>query len=243
MFAVLPVTFGSVLASLAVVSIERRRSSDHTGAASLPLSITVPSSRFPLALSLCTICYHSISVFCWTMGVMVAMPPFFSSPLHMIGLLIRGASLVVVPVSQSSVTAVAPLPSPLFGVGVLLSAPAVMGVVPPSPAIASIPALPVFVTVPVMLLGVGVLVVSQPILPGILLPFSFRRPAGFVAVPGLHHERTVQVSHHVRMQVESRRHLAALFRVKFVEQGLTACPHVMSPQLVGPLLPHGHGLC
>lgn len=238
MFAVLPVTFGSILASLAVISIERRLSSDHTGAASLPLSITVPSSPFPLALSLCTICYHSISFFWWTMGVMVAMPPFFSSPLHMIGLLIRGASLVVVPVSQSSVTAVAPLPSPLFCLSVCLSAPTVMGVVPPSPAIASIPALPVLVMVPVMFLGVGVVVVSHPI-----LPFSFRRPAGFVAVPGLHHKWTVQVSHHVRMQVESRGHLAALFRVKFVEQGLTACPYVMSPQLVGPLLPHGHGLC
>lgn len=243
MFAVLPVTFGSIPASLTVVSIKRRLSSDHTGTASLPLSVTVPSSPFPPALSLCTIYYHSIFFFWWTMGMMMVMPPFFSSPLHMIGLLIRGARLVVVPVSQSSVTAMAPLPSPLFCLCVFLSTPTVMGVVPPSPAITSIPALPVLVTVPVMLLGVGVVVVSQPILPGILLPFSFRWPAGFVAVPGLHHERTVQVSHHVRMQVESRGHLAALFRVKFVEQGLTTRPHVMPPQLVGPLLPHRHGLC
>lgn len=164
---------GSILVYLAVVSIQCRLSSDHMRAASLPLSITVPSSSsspLPPVLGLCTIRYHPISLFWWTMGVMVAMPPFVSSSSHVIGLLLRGAGLVVVPVSLPSLAAVAPLPSPVFRLGtisVVISAPAVMGVVPPSPAVASIPALPVLVAVPVMLPGVRVEVVSQSILPGI----------------------------------------------------------------------------
>lgn len=234
MSSALPMTFGSVLVLLAVISIHYRLSSDHTGATSLPLSITIPSSSpLPLAISLCTVCYHPISLFWRTMGVVVAMHPFFSSSSHIIDLLFRGTAMAVVPVTLLSIVAMAPLPSPIFCLGavcVVISAPAMMGVVPPSPAIASIPALPVPVTVPVMLPGV-------PVLPG-LLPSSFRRPAGFVAVPGLHHEWPVQVSLHVRMQVEGGGHSPALLGVELVEQSLTARPHVVSPQLVGPLLPN-----
>lgn len=227
--------FGSALVLLAVVSIYCRLTSYHTGTAPLPLSITIPSSSspLPLAISLCAIRYHSVSLFWWTMGVVVAMYPLFSSSLHITGLLFRGAWVVVV--SLSSITAVASLPSPLCHLAticVLISVPAVMGVVPPSPAV--VPALSVPVPVPVMLPGVPV--------PG-LLPPPFRGSAGFVAVCGLNHKRPVQVCLHVRMQVEGGCHSAALFWVEFIEQSFTACPHVVSPQLVGPLLPNGHGLC
>lgn len=174
---------------------------------------------------------------------MVTMPSFFSSSSYVIGLLLRGAGLVMVPVSLPSIAAVAPVPCPLFCLGtvcIVISAPAVMGVVPPSPAIASIPALPVLVAVTVMLPGVRVEVVPQPVVLGIpcLFPSSFGRPAGFVTVPGLHHKRPVQVSLHVGMQVEGGGQPEALLGVELVEQSLTARPHVVSPQLVGPLLPH-----
>lgn len=168
---------------------------------------------------------------------MVAMPPFFSSSI-VIGVFLRGAGLVMVPVSLPSVAAVATVPSPLFHLGtvyVVVSAPAVMGVVPPSPAFASIPAVAIPVTVPVMPPGVSVEVVSNPI--PCILP-SFRRPAGFVAVLGLHHEGPVQMGLHVRMQVKGGGHLQTLLGVELVEQSLAARPHVVSPQLIGPLLPH-----
>lgn len=235
--------FGSILVPLTVVSIQCRLSSDHTRAAPLPLSITISSSSpLPPALSLRTIPYHPIPLFWWTMGVMVVVPSFFSSS-EVIDLLLRGACLVMVPVSLPSIAAVATLPSPLSYLGtvcVMISAPAVMGVGPPSPAFASLPALPVPVAVPVMLPGVRVEVVTRRVMPEIpcLIPSSFRRPAGFFAVLGLHHERPVQVSLHVRVQVEGGGHLEALLRVELVEQSLAARPHVVSPQLVGPLLPH-----
>lgn len=146
--------------------------------------------------------------------------------------------VVAVPVTLPSIAAVASLPSPfleLRTVAVVISASAVMGVVPPAPAIASLPALSIPVTVSVMLPGV-------PFVIGLQMP-TFRRPHGLVSPPGLDHQRPIQMSLHVGMQVEGGGHPAALLWVKLIEQSLAASPHVVSPQLVGPLLPHGHGLC
>lgn len=233
-----PLTSGPILVPLRVVSVQSGLSSDHTRAASLPLSVTVPP---PLAFSLCPVCYHPISLFWWTMRVVMAVPPFLPSS-RVIGLLVRGAGLVVVPVTLP-VTTLAPVPPPLFSLGaisVVISAPAVMDVVPSAPAVAPVSAVPVSVSVAVMLPGVRVEAVSRPV-PCRLLPSSLRRPAGFVSVPGFHHERPVQVSLHVGMQVEGGGHAEAFLWVELIEQGLTARPHVVSPQLVGPLLPHWHG--
>lgn len=172
------------------------------------------------------------------MGVVVAMDPFFSSS-PIAGLLLRGAVVMVVavPVALPSVAALASLPPPLLGlrpIAVVISAPAVMRVVPPAPALASLPALSVPVAVSVMLPGV-------PFVIGLQMA-ALRSPHGLVNPPGLYHERPIQMSLHVGMQVEGGGHAAALLRVKLVEQGLAAGPHVVSPQLVGPLLPDGHGL-
>lgn len=105
-----------------------------------------------------------------------------------------------------------------------------MGVVPPAPAIAPLPVLSVPLTVPVMLPGV-------PFVVGLQVP-ALRGPRRVVATPVLYDQRPVQMSLHVWMQVEGRGHPAALLWIQLVEQGLAARPHVVSPQLVGPLLPH-----
>lgn len=221
----LPVNFGSILVAFTVLSVQCGLSSDHTRGASLPFSITISSSSSPPALSLCTVRQHPIPLFWWTMGMVVAMSPFFHpSSSYIIGLLLRGAGRVVVPVS------LAPLPSPLFrlcAVIVVISVAAVMGVVPPSTAVASLLALPVPVSVAVVLPGVRVEVVSRPVLPGRVPGFllsSFGSPAGFVAVSVFHHERPVQVSLHVGVQVEGGGHPKALLGVELVKQGLAARP-------------------
>lgn len=234
---VLPVTFGASFVLLEVVSIPCRLGFDMR-AVSLPLPIAVSSSTLPLPISLGTICNRAVPLLWRPMGVVVAMGPFFSSS-HIVGLLLGRAIVMVVavPVALPSVAAVASLPSPLLGlrtIAIVISAPAVMGVVPPAPAIASLPALSVPVPVPVVLPGAPFLIrLQMPPLMG---------PHGLVNGPGLHHKRPIQMSLHVRMQVEGGGHLAALLWVKLIEQGLAAGPHVVSPQLVGPLLPHGHGL-
>jgi len=149
---------------------------------------------------------------------------------------------VVVPVSLPTITALAlaPLLSPLLCLGticIVFSAPAVMCVMPSSPAVTSIF---VPVTVAVMPPGVRVEAVPYPVLPGIrcLLLTPFRVPARFVAILALHHKGPVHVSLHVGMQVEGGGHSEAFFGIKLTEQGLTAGPYVVSPQLAGPLLPH-----
>lgn len=233
----LPVALASVFVLLEVVSIPGRLSSD-MGAVPLPLSVTVSSSTLPLPITLGPICDRAVSLLWRAMGVVVAMDPFFSSS-HVVGLLLGGAvvMVVVVPMTLPSVAAVAPLPSPLLwlrAIAVVISAPAVMSVVPPTPAIASLPVLSVPVTVSVMLPGV-------PFVIGLQMS-ALRSPRGVVATLVLHDQRPVQVSLHVWMQVEGRGHPAALLWIQLVEQGLAARPHVVSPQLVGPLLPHWHGL-
>lgn len=84
------------------------------GAMPLPLSITVSSFTLPLPITLGTICDRAVSLLWWTMGVVVAMDPFFSS--HVTGFLLRGAivMMVVVSVTLPSIAAVASLPSPLL---------------------------------------------------------------------------------------------------------------------------------
>lgn len=105
-----------------------------------------------------------------------------------------------------------------------------MRVVPPTPAIASLPVLSVPLTVSVVLPGVSFVIGLQM--------SALRSLRGLVAAPVLYYQRPVQVGLHVWMQVEGRGHPAALLRIQLVEQGLAARPHVVSPQLVGPLLPH-----
>lgn len=230
-------TFGAIFVLHQVVSIPCRLRFDMR-AVSLPLPVAVSSSTLPLPISLGTICDHAVPLLRWAMGVVVAMDPFFSSS-HIIRFLLGGAVVMVVavPVALPSVAAVASLPSPLLGlrtIAVVISAPAVMGVVPPAPALAPLPALSVPVTVSVVLPGVPFVIRLQ-------LP-TLRSPHGLVSPPGLHHKRPIQMSLHVGVQVEGGGHPAALLWVQLVEQGLAARPHVVSPQLVGPLLPHGHGL-
>lgn len=231
-------TFGAISVLLEIVSIPCRLGFDMR-AVSLSLPVAVSSSTLPLPISLGTICDHAVPLLWRAMGVVVAMDPFFSSS-HVLGFLLRGAVVMVVavPVTLPSVTAVASLPSPLLGlrtIAVVISAPAVMRVVPPTAAVASLLALSVPVTVSVMLPGVPFMIRLQ-------MP-NLSSPHGLVKAPGLYHKRPIQMGLHVRMQVEGRGHPAALLWVKLVEQGLAAGPYVVSPQLVGPLLPHGHGLC
>lgn len=209
------------------------------GAVSLPLPVAVSSSTLSLPISLGTICNHAVPFLWWAMGVVVAMDPFFSSS-HIISFLLGRAVVMVVavPVTLPSIAAVAPLPSPFLELGtiaIVISASAVMGVVPPAPALASLPALSVPVAVSVMLPG-------APFVIRLHMP-AFRRPHGLVSPPGLDHQRPIQMSLHVGMQVEGGGHPAALLWVQLIEQSLAARPHVVSPQLVGPLLPHRHGLC
>lgn len=230
-------TFGAIFVLLEVVSIPCRLGFDMR-AVSLPLPVAVSSSTLPLPISLGTICDHAVPLLWRPMGVVVAMDPFFSSS-RIVGFILRGAVVMVVavPVTLPSVAAVASLPSPLLGlrtIAVVISAPAVMRVVPPAPAVASLPALSVPVTVSVMLPGVAFVIRLQM--------SNLRSPHGLVNAPGLYHKRPIQMSLHVGVQVEGGGHPAALLWVKLVEQGLAAGPHVVSPQLVGPLLPHGHGL-
>lgn len=235
-------TFCPVLVLPAVLSVHRGLGFGRTGAAAPPLPIAVSSfSPPPFAISLGTVCDHPIPLFRRTVGVVVAMHSFFSPSSDVIPLLLGGATVVVVAVTLPSIAAVASLPSPvsrLSAVAVVFSAPAVVGVVPAAPAIASISVLPVPVTVAVMPPRVGVM----PGLPSFLLP-SFWKSAWFVSVSGLYHQWTVQVSLHIGMQVKGRGHSAPFLRVELVEQGLAARPHVVSPQLIGSLLPNGHGLC
>lgn len=47
---------------------------------------------------------------------------------------------------------------------------------------------------------------------------------------------------HVRVQVQGGGHAATLLGVQLVEECLAAGSHVVPPQLIGPLLPDGHGL-
>lgn len=110
----LPGTLVSIFVLPEVVSFPGRLSSD-MGAVPLPLSVTVSSSTLPLPIALGTICDGAVSLLWWAMGVVVAMDPFFSPP-HVVGLLLRGAivMVVVVPMTLPSVAAVAPLPSPLL---------------------------------------------------------------------------------------------------------------------------------
>lgn len=234
-------TFCPVLVLPAVLPVHRGLGFGRTGAAAPPLPIAVSSfSAPPFAVSLGTVCDHPVPLFWRTVGVVVAMRSFFSPSSDVIPLLLRGATVVVVPVTLPSIAAVASLPSPVSGLSafaVVLSAPAVVGVVPPSAAVASISVLPVPVTVAVMPPRVAVV----PGLPTFLLR-SFRKSARFVSVSSLYHQWTVQVSLHVGMQVEGRGHSAPFLRVELVEQGLAAGPHVVSPQLIGSLLPNGHGL-
>lgn len=105
-----------------------------------------------------------------------------------------------------------------------------MSVVPPSPAIASLPALSIPVPVSVMLPGV-------PFVIGLQMS-TLRCPCRLLTTPVLYYKWSIQMSLHIWMQVEGRGHPAALLWVKLIEQGLAARPHVVSPQLVGPLLPH-----
>lgn len=103
-----------------------------------------------------------------------------SSTPQIISFLLGGASLVVVvPVSLPSIVAVTPLPSPLFclrTVSIVISAPTVMGVVPPSPDISFISALPAPVVVAVMLPGVCVKVVILPEIPCYICLHSWTPP-------------------------------------------------------------------
>lgn len=144
---------------------------------------------------------------------MVVMPLIISSSssssLQVIIFLLRGAGLVVVvPVPLPSIAVVTHLPSPLFclwTISIVISAPAVMGVVPPSPDISFISALPATVVVAVMLPGVCVKVVILPEIP-CLLPPSLGGPAGFVSILGLHPKGPVQVSLHVGVQMKGAGH-------------------------------------
>lgn len=177
-----PVTFGTSFVLLEVVSIPCRLDFDMR-AVSLPLPVAVSSSTLPLPISLGTICDCAIPSLWRAMGVVVAMGPFFSSS-HIVGLLLGGAIVMVVavPVALPSIAAVASLPSPLLGlrtVAIVISAPAVMGVVPPSPAIAPLPALSVPVPVPVVLPGASFLIRLQ------MLPVG--GPHELVNGPDLHH--------------------------------------------------------
>lgn len=152
--ALLPMAFTSILVT--VLSIQSRLGSDGARAAS-PFSVTLSSSSPPHpAFSLCTVSYHSISLFWRAMRMMMAMSSFFL----IIWLLLRGPRLVVG----------ASFSSPLFqlaAVGAVIPAPAVMGVVPSPVTVASVSALPVPVPVSVMSPGVGVGVLSRPVLPGV----------------------------------------------------------------------------
>lgn len=234
-------TFCPVLVLPAVLSVHRGLGFGCTGAAALLLPIAVSSSPPPsFAISLGTVCDHPIPLFRRTVGVVVAMHSFFPPSSDVIPLLLGGATVVVVPVTLPSIAAVASLPSPvsrLSAFAVVFSAPAVVGVVPPSAAIASVSVLPVPVTVAVMPPRVAVM----PGLPTFLLS-SFWKSAWFVSVSCLYHQWTVKVSLHVGMQMEGRGHSASFLRVELVEQCLAARPHVVSPQLIGSLLPNGHGL-
>lgn len=204
----LPMTFGDSFVLLDVVFIPCRLCFD-MGAVSLPLPIAVSSSTLPLPISLGTICDHAVPLLWWAMGVVVAMDPFFSSS-HNLGFLLGGTVVMVVavPVTLPSVAAVASLPSPLLGlrtIAVVISAPAVMRVVPPAPAVASLPVLSVPVTVSVMLPGVPFMIRLQ-------MP-TLRSTQGLLDAPGFYHKRPIQVSLHVGMQVEGGGHAAALLRV------------------------------
>lgn len=191
-------TPGAIFVLLKVVFIPRRLGFDMR-AVSLPLAVAV-SSTLPFSISLGTICDHTVPLPWGAVGVVVAMDSFFSSS-HILGFFLRGAVVMVVavPVTLPSIAAVASLPSPLLGLGtiaIVISAPAVMSVVPPAPAVASLSVLPVSVTVAVMLPGVAFVIRLQ-------MP-CLRSPHGLVSAPGLYQKGPIQMSLHVGMQVEGR---------------------------------------
>lgn len=163
-------------------------------------------------------------------GVVVAMSPFLPSPAD--PLLLGRASaapastVMVVTVPLAAVAAVTP--PPLLAV-VVPAAAAVVGVVPPSSPLSALP------------VSFAVAVVPPGRLAVVPTPLARRRPL-LLATARLHHQGAIQVGLHVRVQVQGGGHTATLLGVQLVEQRLAAGPHVVPPQLIGPLLPDGHGL-
>lgn len=220
----------SLSVPLTFISIQSGLSLQHPRTSRLVVSIVSPLS----------VPNRSISLI-WGMLIMGTMVSAVSSIGFSVLLGRTTPTVVMVPMSLPNISAVPSLWFPLFSqnsVTVLIPSPAPMTVVRSSLVVTSVSVL----SIPVVVAMVFSRVRVAFSLNRLLMAFATRL-TGFVTVPAIHHQGAVEVSLHVGVQVKGGGQSKAVFRVQLVEQGLTAGPYVVPPQLVGPLLPHRLALC